>query len=209
IRSYGLKPGGAKKRPFVAPLIIAAIVLATWLYLIAARGGFWRAAERDNDGALPAAAPPIPGWPPVTAVVPARNEAETVGETIASLLRQDYGGPFHVILVRAASRDATTRVAREAAAALGAGARLHVIAGRPLPVGWTGKLWAQNQGVEFAAQTPNPPDYLLLTDADIVFAPGALASLVARTEKQRLVLNSLMVKLRCKSFAGGLLCAAF
>ena len=193
----------------MAPLIIAAIVLATWLYLIAARGGFWRAAERDNDGAPPAVPPPIPGWPPVTAVVPARNEAETVGETIASLLRQDYGGSFNVILVDDQSRDATTRVAREAAAALGAGDRLHVIAGRPLPVGWTGKLWAQNQGVESAAQTPNPPDYLLLTDADIVFAPGALASLVARTEKQRLVLNSLMVKLRCKSFAERMFVPAF
>ncbi|HEX4239460.1 MAG TPA: glycosyltransferase [Xanthobacteraceae bacterium] len=193
----------------MAPLIIAAIVLATWLYLIAARGGFWRAAEGDNDGAPPAVLSPIPGWPPVTAVVPARDEAETVGETIASLFRQDYGGPFNVILVDDQSRDATTRVAREAAAALGAGDRLHVIAGRPPPAGWTGKLWAQNQGVESAVQTPSPLDYLLLTDADIVFAPGALASLVARTEKQRLVLNSLMVKLRCKSFAERMFVPAF
>jgi hopene-associated glycosyltransferase HpnB len=193
----------------VAPLIIAAIVLATWLYLIAARGEFWRAAERDNDGAPPAVPSPIPGWPPVTAVVPARDEAETVGETIASLFRQDYGGPFNVILVDDQSRDATTRVAREAAAALGAGDRLHVIAGRPPPAGWTGKLWAQNQGVESAVQTPSPLDYLLLTDADIVFAPGALASLVARAEKQRLVLNSLMVKLRCKSFAERMFVPAF
>jgi len=191
----------------VAQLIIAATVLAAWLYLIAARGGFWRAAERDDDGALPAAPPPQ--WPPVTAVVPARDEAETVGETIASLLQQDYRGPFNVILVDDQSRDATTRVARGAAAALGAGDRLNVISGRPLPAGWTGKLWAQSQGVESAAQAPNPPEYLLLTDADIVFAPGALSSVVARAERQGLVLNSLMVKLRCRSFAERLFVPAF
>ena len=190
-------------------LIIAAIVLATWLYLIAARGGFWRAAERDDDGAVPAALPSMPQWPPVTAVVPARDEAETVGDTVASLLRQDYRGPFNVILVDDQSRDATARVAREAAAAFGAGDRLNVIAGRPLPAGWTGKLWAQNQGVEAVAQAANPPEYLLLTDADIVFAPGALSSLVARAERQGLVLNSLMVKLRCKSFAERMFVPAF
>ena len=190
-------------------LIIAAIVLATWLYLIAARGGFWRAAERDDDGAVPAALPSMPQWPPVTAVVPARDEAETVGDTVASLLRQDYRGPFNVILVDDQSRDATARVAREGAAAFGAGDRLNVIAGRPLPAGWTGKLWAQNQGVEAVAQAANPPEYLLLTDADIVFAPCALSSLVARAERQGLVLNSLMVKLRCKSFAERMFVPAF
>ena len=191
--------------------IIAAIVLATWLYLIAARGGFWRAAERDDGGATPTVPPPMPQWPPVTAVVPARDEAETVGETIASLLRQDYRGAFNVILVDDQSRDATTRVAREAAAALGAGDRLHVIAGRPLPASWTGKLWAQNQGVEHAVagRAPNAPVYLLLTDADIAFAPGALSSLVARAEQEGLVLNSLMVKLRCKSFAERMFVPAF
>jgi hopene-associated glycosyltransferase HpnB len=193
----------------VTQFIIAAIVLATWLYLIAARGGFWRAAERDDDGALAAAPSAMPQWPPVTAVVPARDEAETVGETVASLLRQDYGGPFNVILVDDQSRDATAGAGHEAAAALGAGDRLNVIAGRPLPAGWTGKLWAQSQGVDTVAQAPNPPEYLLLSDADIVFAPCALSSLVARAEKNGLVLNSLMVKLRCKGFAERMFVPAF
>jgi hopene-associated glycosyltransferase HpnB len=197
----------------VAQDIIAAIVLAIWLYLIAARGGFWRAAERDDDGALPAITPPMPQWPSVTAVVPARDEAETVGETIASLLRQDYGGRFNVILVDDQSRDGTARVSGESAAALGAGDRLNVIAGRPLPAGWTGKLWAQNQGVEhaveFGVSAPKLADYLLLTDADIVFAPGALSTLVVRAEQEELVLNSLMVKLRCKSFAERMFVPAF
>ena len=197
----------------MASLVVAAIVLAIWFYLIAARGGFWRAAERDNDGAPPAVPPSIPGWPPVTAVVPARDEAETVGETIASLLRQDYGGPFNVILVDDQSRDGTARVAREAASALGAGDRLNVISGRSLPAGWTGKLWAQNQGVEdaveFGGNASKLADYLLLTDADIVFEPGALSALVARAEQEELVLNSLMVKLRCKSFVERMFVPAF
>ena len=74
-----------EKRPSVSQEIIqdiiAAIVLATWLYLIAARGGFWRAAERDDVAAL--LERPMTQWPAVSAVVPARDEAETVGETVA------------------------------------------------------------------------------------------------------------------------------
>jgi hopene-associated glycosyltransferase HpnB len=191
----------------IIAVLVAAMVLATWLYLIAARGGFWRAAERDDDAlAAPAA---VPAWPAVTAVVPARDETETVGATIAALLRQDYRGPFNVILVDDQSRDGTARLAREAALPLAAGDRLTVIAGRPLPAGWTGKLWAQSQGVECAGVTAHPPDFLLLTDADIVFAPSALASLVARAERDSLVLNSLMVKLRCQSLAERLFVPAF
>jgi len=117
----------------VAQDIIGSMVLAIWLYLIAARGGFWRAAERD-DARVPPEATAMQ-WPPVSAVVPARDEAETVGETIGSLLRQDYPGTFNVILVDDQSRDATSGVAREAAAALCASERLTVISGRPLPAG--------------------------------------------------------------------------
>ena len=200
-----------EKRPSVSQEIIqdiiAAIVLATWLYLIAARGGFWRAAERDDVAALPER--PMTQWPAVSAVVPARDEAETVGETVASLLRQDYPRAFNVVLVDDQSRDRTARIARDAAVALGGGDRLDIISGRPLPAGWTGKLWAQSQGVEHAVTTSTSPDYLLLTDADIVFAPGALLSLVARAEQHGLVLNSLMVKLRCKSFAERMFVPAF
>jgi hopene-associated glycosyltransferase HpnB len=193
----------------VAQDIIAAVVLAIWLYLIAARGGFWRAAERDDSIVLLTPSSAVTRWPAVTAVVPARDEAETVGETICALLRQDYRGTFKVILVDDQSRDGTARLARETAAAFGAGDRIDVVPGRPLPAGWTGKLWAQSQGVEFAGRAEEAPDYLLLTDADIVLAPQALASLVARAEQDGLVLNSLMVKLRCKSFAESVFVPAF
>ena len=149
-------------------------------------------------------------WPAVTAVIPARDEAESVGETVTSLLRQDYPGELTVIVVDDQSRDATADVARGAAVLIGASDRLTVLPGRPLPAGWTGKLWAQQQGVEFAPQrTATPPVYLLLTDADIVYAPDALTHLVARAEAGGLVLTSLMVKLRCKSFAERMFVPAF
>jgi hopene-associated glycosyltransferase HpnB len=145
----------------------------------------------------------------VTAVIPARDEAACVGETIASLLRQDYPGEFTLILVDDQSRDGTARVAQEAAAALSAGGRLTVLPGRALPSGWTGKLWAQQQGVELAGEGPRQPVYLLLTDADIVYAPDALTNLVARAQQGGLVLASLMAKLRCESFAERMFVPAF
>src|SRR3954453_1725020 len=93
-------------------LAIALAALAIWLYLLFGRGGFWRATERDN---WRAAAPEQ--WPAVTAVVPARDEAEVIGESLASLLAQDYPGDFRVIIVDDQSRDGTAEVARQTAAA--------------------------------------------------------------------------------------------
>ncbi len=183
------------------------MVLAIWLYLIAARGGFWRAADRDDESPVGGIA--AGGWPSVTAVIPARDEAECVGQTVASLLRQNYPGEFNVVVVDDQSRDATAQVARDAAAALGAGSRLTVLSGRALPAGWTGKLWAQQQGVEACENAARAPDYILLTDADIVYAPDALQVLAARATTDGLVLTSLMAKLRCKSFAERMFVPAF
>jgi len=188
----------------VASDLIASMVLAIWAYLIAGRGGFWRTAERDGE--TPARSGP---WPRVAAVIPARDEAECVGETISSLLRQDYPGPFTAILVDDQSRDGTAAAARDAAARIGAGERLTVLPGMPLPTGWTGKLWAQAQGVDRAQSAALAPDYLLLTDADIAYRPDALTNLVARAEAEGLVLASVMAKLRCQSFAERLFVPAF
>jgi len=186
--------------------LIASMVLALWLYLIAARGGFWRASERD-DASLSGEG--TVSRPRVTAIIPARDEAACLGETVTSLLRQDYPGEFTVIVVDDQSRDATAQVAQDAAAALGAGDRLTVLPGRPLPPGWTGKLWAQQQGVALAEAAREAPAYLLLTDADIVYAPDALTQLVARAERGGFVLTSLMAKLRCESFAERMFVPAF
>src|SRR5215469_13730203 len=167
--------------------LIASMVLLIWIYLVAARGGFWRAAERDDPSALEGIAPG--GWPVVSAVIPARDEADCVGQTVASLLRQTYPGEVNVVLVDDQSRDGTGQVARDAAAALGAASRLTVISGSALPAGWTGKLWAQRQGVEACENAAHPPDYILFTDADIVYAPDALQVFVARAKADDLVLT--------------------
>lgn len=171
--------------------VIAAVALAAWIYLLFGRGGFWLCRERDDR--VPAAPP---RWPHVTAVVPARNEAECIAQSIGSLTRQDYPGEFSIVLVDDDSDDGTAKVAEGAAAGAD---RFKLIGSRGLAPGWTGKLWALRQGVEAANAAPEPPDYLLLTDADIVHTPDSVRALVARAEAGRFVLTSLMAKLRCES----------
>jgi len=139
--------------------------------------------------------------------VPARDEADVIGRAIGSLLAQDYRGAVHIIVVDDHSGDGTAAVARDAAAQAGASDRLTVIASAPMPAGWTGKLWAMRQGA--AAARAHGPDYLLLTDADIVHAPGNLAVLVARAEADGYDLVSLMVRLHCASPWERLLIPAF
>ncbi|WP_254621134.1 glycosyltransferase [Sphingomonas sp. CL5.1] len=177
--------------------MIAALALAVWLVLVFARHGFWLTRERDTRDL-----PPEPAhWPAVVAVVPARDEAAVIAESIASLIAQDYPGPFRVILVDDSSGDGTGDIARR----LGA-ARLEVLTGLPLAAGWTGKLWAVRQGVEHAGDAPT---YLWLTDADIAHAPDTLRMLVARAEAGSLALVSLMAKLRCETLAERMLIPAF
>jgi hopene-associated glycosyltransferase HpnB len=143
------------------------------------------------------------------AVVPARDEAACVADSIGSLLRQDYPGRFTIVLVDDNSTDGTGEVARRAAASAGAADRLNVITGQPLPAGWTGKLWALHQGIDAAGRNQPSPDYLLLTDADIVHDPETLRRLIAKAMAERLVLTSLMAKLRCESPAERALIPAF
>jgi hopene-associated glycosyltransferase HpnB len=184
--------------------VIAVTGLAVWLYLVFARGAFWLCPQRDVGE--PTA---LPSWPRLAVVIPARNEAAGIGECVSSLLRQDYPGPCTVIVVDDDSSDGTAGIARRAAAAANAEQRLSVVTSRPLPAGWTGKLWAVRQGIEAAQAMPEPPVYLLLTDADIVYRPEVLGSLVARAARDRLVLTSLMVELRCESLAERSLIPAF
>ena len=174
-------------------LSIATLALAVWAYLLCARGGFWLCRQRDD--AVPA--DPV-RWPRVTAVVPARNEAESIADGIGSLARQDYPGEFSIVLVDDDSEDGTGAVARQAAAG---SPGFTLISSRGLAPGWTGKLWAVHQGVAAACAAAEPPDYLLLTDADIVHAPDSVRALVARAEAGGLVLTSLMARLRCESLA--------
>lgn len=175
---------------------IGAIALLIWVGLIFAHGQFWRASVTDV-----ADRPPEPArWPSVTAIVPARDEADVIAQSVGSLLKQDYPGEFGVILVDDSSTDGTAAVARSLD-----GDRLTIVTGAPLPSGWTGKLWAVSQGVAAAER----PDFLWLTDADIEHAPDTLRSLVSRAEAGGLQLVSLMARLRCDTFAERMLVPAF
>jgi len=180
------------------------LALAIWLYLLLGRAGFWLARERD-DHDKPAS---LAHWPSVTAVVPARNEADVIGQAMASLLRQDYPGPFRVVLVDDGSDDGTAERALASGEADGAG-RLDVLRGTAVPAGWAGKVWAQHQGVQRATSAADKPDYLLLTDADIAHATDNLRSLVAQAESQGLALVSLMAELSCRRWAERFLIPAF
>jgi hopene-associated glycosyltransferase HpnB len=176
---------------------LATAALAVWLYLLAARGGFWRAAERDDRDV-----PPMPSaWPEIVAVVPARDEADVIATSLGSLLRQDYPGSLKVVLVDDQSQDGTAAAARQAAVDAGAADRLTIVSGRTPPAGWAGKVWAMQQGVEHVARLAAAPRYLLFTDADIAYDKDALKPLVARAEAGGLALASLMVRLRCETWS--------
>jgi hopene-associated glycosyltransferase HpnB len=164
-------------------------------------GRQWRIAPRldvDVPGALPAAS--------VVAVVPARNEADELPATLGALLAQRHAA-LHVILVDDHSSDGTAAVAREIAVALGAADRLTVLPGAPLPAGWTGKVWAQHQGVQAAAA--RGAEWIWLTDADIRHAPDVLARLLATAARERRDLVSVMARLRCATAFERLLIPAF
>jgi hopene-associated glycosyltransferase HpnB len=81
---------------------------AAWAYLLAGHGGFWRTDVRLPG--RPGQPSPRP-WPSVVAVVPARDEAAILPETLPTLLAQDYPGPCSVVLVDDASTDGTAAVA--------------------------------------------------------------------------------------------------
>lgn len=172
---------------------IAALSLVVWLYLLLFRGGYWLSSVRDDT-----VSPAPSAKPRIVAVIPARNEADSIADSLSSLLAQDYAGRFSIILVDDNSDDATAAIAERLAQAAPK-VPLTVLRGAPLPDGWTGKLWAVKQGIAEASK--DAPDFLLLTDADIVYEPHMVSWLASHAVSGRYVLTSLMAKLRCESFA--------
>jgi hopene-associated glycosyltransferase HpnB len=166
---------------------LACLPVLLWLYLLFGRGGFWRVSiERRAASSFSQC---------VIAVIPARNEAAVIGAAVRSLGTQ----VARIIVVDDNSSDDTAQIARS----LGA----FVLRGRALPAGWTGKLWALAQGVEYAESLA--PDYLLLTDADIEHGSKSVAELVATAKARKLDLASYMVKLACATTAEKALIPAF
>ncbi len=179
---------------------IGGLASLVWLGLLLFWHGFWRAdqrlrGDRAGDGG---------DWPSVTAVIPARNEADVIAQTVSGLLRQDYPGVLSIVVVDDSSEDGTAEAAR-AALPEGAG---RVISAPPLEAGWAGKLWALRHGIA-AARAGGAPDFFWLTDADIVHGPHVLRGLVAKACADRLALVSLMVRLPARAFWEVLLVPAF
>ncbi|HEX9034629.1 MAG TPA: glycosyltransferase [Streptosporangiaceae bacterium] len=194
------------------PLAVASLAVAAWAYLLAGHGWFWRTDQRlpaadpgpDQQAAVSAA------WPDVVAVVPARNEAAVLPESLPTLLAQDYPGRLRVVLVDDESSDGTAEVAASLSEQAGSadprlGERLQVVAGSPLPPGWAGKVWAMAQGLRAAGDA----EYVLFTDADIAYRPGALTALVSSARASGKALVSQMALLRADTGWERLLIPAF
>ena len=127
----------------VSALLSTASLIA-WVWLVAARGGFWR-----TDQQLGQAEPlgsPDDEWPSISVVIPARNEADTLPRTLPIVLGQDYPGRLHTFLVDDHSEDGTSEVARQIASDCGAAGQLTVVAGEPLPARWTGQAVGASTG---------------------------------------------------------------
>lgn len=183
---------------------LASLALAIWLGMLLFWGQFWRANQQ-----LSSDQPDLGNWPTVAVVIPARNEAELIGKAVRSHLTQTYPGQLEIVLVDDQSTDGTGAIAQQVAKDLGKSDSFTVLSGTSLPGGWTGKLWAMEQGFQHLSQQPSPPDHVLFTDADIEHDAASIRQLVTKAECDRLDLVSLMVRLRCQSFWERLLIPAF
>jgi hopene-associated glycosyltransferase HpnB len=174
-------------------LLLSILVALIWLYLLFFHAQFWRMDQLRL--CEPATAEPKR----VAIVMPARNEADVIGRAVGSLLRQDFTGEIRLFVVDDNSSDGTANAARAAAGSLGAAEKLVVIRGSEPLSGWTGKVWAMQQG--WQAARAFQPGYVLLTDADVEHAPDNLVRLITQAERGSFDLVSVMVKLRCQTLA--------
>jgi hopene-associated glycosyltransferase HpnB len=183
-------------------LYLALLPVLIWLYLLLARGGFWRVGRLLSTDAAAAGA-----IARVVAVIPARNEAGVVGLAVQSLLVQRFAGELHVVVIDDVSTDGTAEVVRDTALRAGAPTRVTILRGSGPDPGWSGKVCAMARGVAVAAALQ--PDYLLFTDADIHHEPDNVARLVANARRLDADLLSSMVLLTVSNKAERWLIPAF
>lgn len=164
-------------------LIATSLAACIWLILLALPWRPW--STRERLAALPNTAPGA--FPEVTALIPARDEASCIAASLIALSAQ--GTLRRIVLIDDQSSDGTSDVAR----ALGI-ENLTVVKGITPPTGWSGKLWALEQGFR-AVETR----HILLLDADIELAGGTLAALEARMAHDELELVSVMAHLHMRT----------
>ena len=184
-------------------LFLTIIPFILWVGILFLRGRFWCADQRLETASKVSK---LEVWPEVVCVIPARNEAQTIANTVASLTDQDYPGIINVIVVDDNSNDNTANIA-------GLHTKnpnlVNVFLGKPLEKGWSGKLWAVHQGLDKAKILAPDASFVLLTDADIIHDNKSLYRLVTKATVCNLDLVSVMVKLRAESFWEKLLIPAF
>lgn len=163
-----------------------------WVGVLLAPWGPWRVREVLDSKADPQ---PV-DLSDITVLIPARNEAVTVQPMLRALDAQGTG--MKIVLIDDQSDDDTIQFARAATQ------NLQIVSVHALPAGWSGKLWALEQGYRYV-HTP----FTLLLDADIDLGPGILAALRGRMQHDNLALVSLMASLRMQSFWERLLMPAF
>jgi hopene-associated glycosyltransferase HpnB len=181
--------------------LLTAVSVVIWFILIVFRGQFWRADQHLSNTQTSFSTPPE-----IVIIIPARNEEKTIGQSISSLLQQDYKGAMSIIIINDSSNDNTLEVVKYASQGFN---NIHLINGTETPSAWTGKLWAMAQGIEFAKKTFCHADYYLFTDSDIFHHPENVTELATKATNENLSLVSLMVKLRCISIWETLLMPAF
>jgi len=146
--------------------ILAAASLALWLAVLLVPWRAWRCTEKlevdDADDAQPTG---------FTVLIPARDEAAVLGETLAALRACAPRAP--VVVIDDESSDGTAAIARSSGLE-----NLKLIRGTAPPMGWTGKLWALEQGLQHVT-TPR----VLLLDADIRLASGMPAALQRKADE--------------------------
>jgi len=172
---------------------LALAACALWLFIALLPWRPWATSE-----SLDAPVFDEPGtFSDTTILIPARNEADVIAPTLTAAAEQGTG--VRIILVDDRSMDDTVSNARRLALR-----DLRIIASERLPSGWTGKLWALEQGRKHI-----DTDYLLLLDADIVLAPGTLAALRAKMDLEDRQFMSLLAEPSMDGFWGKLLLPAF
>jgi chlorobactene glucosyltransferase len=119
---------------------------------------------------LPDGAPPASGWPPVSVVIPARNEERNIGRAVMSHLECDYPD-FEVVVVDDFSTDATPAILDGLRSR---SPKLRVVAASEPPEGWLGKPNALLRGTDATRG-----EWLLIVDADVEYAPRVLRDAVA------------------------------
>lgn len=176
--------------------LIAGIVL--WLLLL-----LWNIFNFSGYHSIHStSAMPLERTPRVSILVPARNEAGMLPQTLPGLLQQDYPD-YEVVLVDDGSTDGTGEVAERIARSLApeAAARLRLIRSEErLPPGWIGKNHALHVAFESVGAQPVPSDWVLATDADIVFHPQALRAGLSIAQREKAELVTIFAYMRCESF---------